>query len=60
MQRQPSEVFYKKDFRKYFTKFTGKHLYQNLFLNKVAGPKPLNSEEIAFKHFLFTNIAKFR
>ena len=32
------EVFCKKDVFKNFTKFTGKHLCQNLFLNKVAGP----------------------
>ena len=31
------EVFCKKDVLRSFTKFTGKHLCQNLFCNKVAG-----------------------
>ena len=32
-----SEVLCKKDVLRNFAKFTGKHLYQNLFFNKVAG-----------------------
>ena len=35
--RQPPEVFYKKGTLKNFAKFTGKHLCQSLFFNKVAG-----------------------
>ena len=31
------EVFFKKGFMKNFEKFTGKHLCQSFFLNKVAG-----------------------
>ena len=31
------EVFYKKGVLRNFTKFTGKHLRQSLFFNKVAG-----------------------
>ena len=31
------QVFCKKDVLKDFAKFTGKHLFQNLFLNKAAG-----------------------
>ena len=31
------EVFWKKGVLRYFAKFTGKHLYQSLFINKVAG-----------------------
>ena len=31
------EVFYKKGAPKNFAKFTGKHLHQSLFFNKVAG-----------------------
>ena len=31
------EVFCKKDALRNFTKFTGKHLCQSLFFNKVAG-----------------------
>ena len=37
LQKQPPEVFYEKVVLKNFTKFTGKHLCQSLFLNKVAG-----------------------
>ena len=33
-----SEVFCKKGVLRNFTKFTGKHLCQSLFFNKVAGP----------------------
>ena len=36
-QKQPSEVFYAKGVIRNFTKFTGKHLCQSLFFNKVAG-----------------------
>ena len=31
------EVFCKKSVLRNFAKFTGKHLYQSLFFNKVAG-----------------------
>ena len=34
------EVFYKKGVLKNFTKFTGKHLCQSLFFNKVARLRP--------------------
>ena len=43
IEKQPLEVFYKKrcslrkDAFKSFAKFTGKHLCQSLFFNKVAG-----------------------
>ena len=37
MQKQPLEVFYKKGVLKNFAKFTGKHLWQVLFFNKVVG-----------------------
>ena len=36
-QMQPPEVFCKKSVLRNFEKFTGKHLYQRLFFNKVAG-----------------------
>ena len=32
IQKQPPEVFYNKGVPKNFTKFTGKHLWQSLFL----------------------------
>ena len=35
-QKQPPEVFCKKGVLKNFVKFTGKHLSQGLFFNKVA------------------------
>ena len=34
------EVFCKKGFLRNFAKFTGKHLCQSLFFNKVAGLRP--------------------
>ena len=36
-QKQPPEVFCKKGVLRNFAKFTGKHLCQILFFNKVAG-----------------------
>ena len=36
------EVFSKKVVLRNFSKFTGKHLCQNLFFNKVAGLRPAN------------------
>ena len=33
-------MFLKIDFLKNFAKFTGKHLPQIVFFNKVAGPRP--------------------
>ena len=35
--KQPPEVFCKKDILRNVPKFTGKHLCQSLFFNKVAG-----------------------
>ena len=40
IQKQPSEVFCKKDVLRNFTKFTGKYLCHSLFFNKVAGLRP--------------------
>ena len=34
------EVFCKNGVLRNFAKFTGKHLYQSLFFNKVAGQRP--------------------
>ena len=36
IQKQPSEMFCKKEVLENFTKFIGKHLRQSLFFNKVA------------------------
>ena len=38
------EVFCRKGVLRNFAKFTGKHLCQSLFLNKVAGLKPRSDE----------------
>ena len=40
IQKQPPEVFCKKDVLKNFAKFTGKYLCQSLFFNKVTGLRP--------------------
>ena len=37
IQKQPPEEFYEKSYSLKFAKFTGKHLYECLFFNKVAG-----------------------
>ena len=50
-----SEVFCKKRVLKNFTKFTGKHLCQSLFFNKVAGLSQVFSCEFCeiFKNAYF-------
>ena len=41
-QKQPPKMFYKKGIPKFnFAKFTGKHLRQSLFFNKVTVPQRL-------------------
>ena len=40
IQKQPPQVLYKKGVLRDFGKFTGKHLCQSLFLNKVPGLRP--------------------
>ena len=48
-------LFCKKVVFRNFTKFTGKHLRQSLFSNKVAGLRlPLNSFFLNQEGFLFT------
>ena len=60
-QKRPLEVFYKKSVPRNFSKFTGKHLRQSLFLNKVAGLRPKTLAQVFcceyckyFKNTLFT------
>ena len=43
-----SEVFCKKRVLRNFAKFTGKHLCQSLFFNKVAGLKPATDSGLVF------------
>ena len=46
MQKQPPEVFFIKLALQNFAKFTGKHLCQSLFLNKVASLSIKNIKNI--------------
>ena len=59
-QKLSSKVFCKKDVRKKFAKFTGKHLYISIILNKVAGLQPVTSliQRLRYKSFP-VNFAKF-
>ena len=54
------EVFCKKGVLKNFAKFTGKHLCQSLFFNKVAGLRPVTLLKKRLWHRCFAmNFAKF-
>ena len=54
-QKQPPEVSHKKGVLRNFTKFTGKHLCQSLFFNKVAGLSTLFLQNTFFtEHFWIT------
>ena len=54
------EVFCKKGVLGNFAKFTGKHLCQRLFFNKVAGLKPATLLKKSLWHRCFpVNFAKF-
>ena len=54
------EVLCKKYVLRNFAKFTGKHLCQRLFLNKVAGLRPATLLKKSFWHRCFpVNFAKF-
>ena len=56
---KPPEVFYKKGVLKNFAKFTGKHLCQSLFFNKVASLRPTTSLKKRLWHWcLPVNITK--
>ena len=55
-----SEVFCKKGVLRNFAKFTGKHLCQSLFFNKVAGLRPAILLKERLWHRCFpVNFAKF-
>ena len=47
------EVLCKKGVLKYFAKFTGKHMCQSLFFNKVAGLRPATLLKKKFWHRCF-------
>ena len=54
------EVFSKKGVLKNFEKFTGKHLFQGLFFNKVAALRPATLLKRRLQHRCFpVNIVKF-
>ena len=54
------EVFCKKGVLRNFTKFTGKHLCQSLFFNKVAGLRPATLLKKRLWHMCFpVNVVKF-
>ena len=59
VQKQPLDVFCKESVLKNFAKFTGKHLCQSLFFNKVAGrPATLFKKRLWHRSFR-VNFAKF-
>ena len=58
VQKQSPEVFYKKSVHKNFTKFTGKHLCQNLFFKKNRKPANLLKKRLRYRGF-GVNFAKF-
>ena len=47
------EVFCEKGVPRNFTKFTGKHLFQSLFFNKVAGLRPATLLKMRLWHRCF-------
>ena len=60
VQKQPLEVFCKKAVLSNFAKFTGKHLFQRLFCNKVAGLMPATLLKKRLWHrCLAVNFVKF-
>ena len=59
-QKQPPVVFCEKGVLKNLTKFTGKHLCQSLFFNKVSGLRPATLLEKRLWHSYFpVNFVKF-
>ena len=59
-QKLSSKVFCKKDVPKKFAKFTGKHLYISIILNKVSGLQPVTSlnQRLRYRYFP-VNFTKF-
>ena len=59
-QKQPPEVLYEKSAIRNAAKFTGKHPYQSLFFNKVAGLRPATLVKKRLRRRCFpVNFAKF-
>ena len=60
LQERPPEVFNKKGVFRNFLKFTGKHLRQSLFFNKVVDLRPVTLLKKRLWHRCFpVNFAKF-
>ena len=60
LHKQPPEVFFKKGVLKNFAKFTGEHLYQGLFFNKIAGLRPATLlKKRLWYRFFSVNFVKF-
>ena len=60
MQKQPSEEFFKKSVRRNFAEFTKKHLYQNLFFDKVKLCRSTTSLKASlYRRCFLVNFAKF-
>ena len=60
VQKQPPEVFCKNGVLRNFSKFTGKHPCQSLFLNKVARLRPAHLSKKRLWHRCFpVNVDKF-
>ena len=58
-QKQPPDVFCIKGILRNFAKFTGKHMFQSLFFNKVAGLRPVTLLKKRLWHRCFpVNFAK--
>ena len=58
-QKQLLEMFYKKGVIRNFAKFTGKHLCQRVFFNKVAGLRTATLLKKTLRHRSFpVNFAK--
>ena len=50
VQKQPPEVFFKKNVLKNFANFTGKHLCWSLFFNKVTGLRACSFIKKSLQH----------
>ena len=58
-QKQPPEVFYEKVVLKKFAKVTGKHMYQSVYFNKVAGSACNLIKKRFWQRCFPVNFAKF-
>ena len=60
MEKQPPQVFYKKDVSKNFAKFTAKQLCRSFFFDKMSGIKPPTLLKLRLRRGCFAmNFARF-